>query len=141
MKHIFSCIAACLAFGCLFASTGFSQTLAFPGAQGFGRFSTGGRGGSVVYVTNLLSAGPGSFSNAVRTANGTVVFAVGGVIRLSNVVSVANNVTIAGQTAPGGGITLYGHRLSYSGANNTITRFLRVRMGNHANGLKRRNRR
>ena len=89
----------------------------------------------MVYVTNLLSAGPGSFSNAVSGANRTVVFAVGGVIRLSNVVSVANNVTIAGQTAPGGGITLYGHRLSYSGANNTITRFIRVRMGNHADGL------
>lgn len=135
IKLVLARVAACLAAGCLLASTGFSQTPAFPGAQGFGRFSTGGRGGSVVYVTNLLSAGPGSFSNAVSGANRTVVFAVGGVIRLSNVVSVANNVTIAGQTAPGGGITLYGHRLSYSGANNTITRFIRVRMGNHADGL------
>jgi autotransporter-associated beta strand protein len=71
----------------------------------------------------------------VGTANRTIVFDVGGVIRISNAVSVANNVTIAGQTAPGGGVTLYGHRLSYSGANNSITRFIRVRMGNHADGL------
>ena len=62
------------------------------------------------------------------------MFDVGGVIRISNVVSVANNVTIAGQTAPGGGVTIYGHRLSYSGANNSITRFIRARMGINGDG-------
>jgi len=107
-----------------------SQMLAFPGAQGFGRFSTGGRGGTVYHVTNLNDTGAGSFRTGATTPNTTVVFDVAGVIHISNVVSVANNVTIAGQTAPGGGITLYGSRLSYSGANNSITRFIRVRMGN-----------
>jgi len=119
----------------LLGSMAFGQLPAFPGAQGFGRFATGGRGGSVYHVTNTNDSGAGSFRTGATTPNSTIVFDVGGVIRISNVVAVANNVTIAGQTAPGGGITIYGHRLSYSGANNTITRFIRVRMGNHANGL------
>jgi hypothetical protein len=135
MKLLLIHIASCLAVSCLFAATGFSQTLAFPGAQGFGRFATGARGGTVYHVVNTNDAGAGSFRDAVSVANRTVVFDVGGVIRLSNVVSVANNVTVAGQTAPGGGVTFYGHRLSYSGANNSITRFIRVRMGNHADGV------
>jgi len=112
-----------------------AQTLAFPGAQGFGRFAAGGRGGTVYHVTNTNDAGLGSFRDAVSVANRTVVFDVGGVIRISNVVSVAKNVTIAGQTAPGGGITFYGSRLSFSGSDNAIARFIRVRMGNHADGL------
>ncbi|HEU6447596.1 MAG TPA: autotransporter-associated beta strand repeat-containing protein [Verrucomicrobiae bacterium] len=124
---------AALSFG--LATIASAQTLAFPDAQGFGKYATGGRGGSVYYVTNLNDSGPGSFRMGVTSPNRTVVFAVGGVIRLSNVVSVAKNVTIAGQTAPGGGVTLYGHRLSFSGADNSITRFIRVRMGNHANGI------
>jgi autotransporter-associated beta strand protein len=106
-----------------------AQLPAFPGADGFGRFATGGRGGTVYHVTNTNDSGPGSFRAGATTPNCTVVFDVGGVIRISNVVAVASNVTIAGQTAPGGGVTIYGYRLSYSGANNTITRFLRVRMG------------
>ena len=111
-----------------------AQLPAFPGAEGFGRFATGGRGGTVYHVTNTNDSGAGSFRTGVTSSNRTVVFDVGGVIRISNVVSVANNVTIAGQTAPAGGVTIYGHRLSYSGANNTITRFLRVRMGVHGDG-------
>ena len=107
----------------------FAQLPAFPGAEGFGRFATGGRGGTVYHVTNTNDSGAGSFRTGATTPNCTVVFDVGGVIRISNVVAVASNVTIAGQTAPGGGVSIYGYRLSYSGANNTITRFLRVRMG------------
>ena len=110
------------------------QTLAFPGAEGFGRFATGGRGGTVYHVTNLNDSGPGSFRTGATSPNRTIVFDVGGVIRISNLVDVANNVTIAGQTAPGEGITIYGHRMSYSGANNTITRFIRVRMGVNGDG-------
>ncbi len=106
-----------------------AQLPAFPGAEGFGRFATGGRGGTVYHVTNTNDSGAGSFRTGATTPNCTVVFDVGGVIRISNVVAVASNVTIAGQTAPGGGVSIYGYRLSYSGANNTITRFLRVRMG------------
>ncbi len=131
---LFASIAALLAGLPVFCGTGNAQTPAFPGAQGFGQFATGGRGGTVYHVTNLNDSGAGSFRTGVTSSNRTVVFDVGGVIRISNVVAVANNVTIAGQTAPGDGITIYGHRLSYSGANNSITRFLRVRMGIHGDG-------
>jgi len=111
-----------------------AQLPAFPGAQGFGQFATGGRGGTVYHVTNTNDSGAGSFRTGVGTANRTIVFDVGGVIRISSLVAVANNVTIAGQTAPGGGVTIYGHRLSYSGANNSITRFIRARMGVNGDG-------
>ncbi|WP_376888268.1 pectate lyase [Belliella marina] len=113
---------------CLFheAST---QQLAFPGAEGFGRFATGGRGAEVYHVTNLNDSGPGSFRDAVSQPNRTVVFEVGGVIEIKNRIVVSPNITIAGQTAPGEGITVYGNGVSYSDANNTITRFIRYRMG------------
>ena len=102
---------------------------AFPGAAGFGANARGGRGGSVYIVTNLNDSGPGSFRDAVSQPNRYVVFAVGGVIRINSRISVAPNLTIAGQTAPGEGITIYGNGLSFSNANNTVTRYLRVRMG------------
>ncbi len=116
------------------AVPGLAQIPAFPGAQGFGQYAAGGRGGTVYHVTNTNDTGAGSFRTGVASPNRTVVFDVGGVIRISNAVSVASNVTIAGQTAPGGGITIYGHRLSYSGANNSITRFIRARMGINGDG-------
>ena len=106
-----------------------AQQLAFPGAEGFGRFATGGRGGKVYHVTNLNDTGSGSFRDAVSSPNRIVVFDVAGVIRLKSRVSVSKNIYIAGQTAPGEGITLYGNGLSFSGASNTICRYLRVRMG------------
>ena len=102
---------------------------AFPGAAGFGANARGGRGGSVYIVTNLNDSGPGSFRDAVSQPNRYVVFAVGGVIRINSRITVAPNLTIAGQTAPGEGITIYGNGLSFSNANNTVTRYLRVRMG------------
>lgn len=113
----------------LISTFSYAQQLAFPGAEGFGRFATGGRGGEVYKVTNLDDAGPGSFRDAVSQPNRTVVFDVGGVIRIKSRIVVRENITIAGQTAPGEGITIYGNGLSYSGANNTITRYIRVRMG------------
>ena len=106
-----------------------AQTLAFPGAEGFGRFATGGRGGSVYHVTNLNDTGEGSFRYAVSKPNRIVVFDVAGVIRISSRVSVAANLYIAGQTAPGEGVTIYGNGISFSNANNTICRYLRVRQG------------
>lgn len=106
-----------------------AQQLAFPSAEGFGRFATGGRGGTVYHVTNLNDSGVGSFRDAVSVANRTVVFDVGGIIRINERIIVKNNITIAGQTAPGGGICIYGNGLSFSNANNTIVRHIRIRMG------------
>lgn len=103
--------------------------LAFPGAEGFGAQSTGGRGGSVYVVTNLNDSGTGSLRDAVSKSNRIVVFAVGGLITIKSRIVVSSHVTIAGQTAPGEGITVYGNGISYSGASNTITRYIRFRMG------------
>lgn len=103
--------------------------LAFPGAQGWGRFATGGRLGQVYHVTNLNDAGAGSFRDAVSQPNRIVVFDVAGVINISSRVTFARNLYIAGQTAPGEGVTLYGDGVSFSGADNLICRYLRVRMG------------
>lgn len=106
-----------------------AQQLAFPGAEGFGRYATGGRTGSVYHVTNLNDDGPGSFRDAVSRPNRIVVFDVAGIIRINSRISVSPNLYIAGQTAPGEGVTIYGNGLSFSGADNTICRYLRVRMG------------
>lgn len=83
-----------------------AQQLAFPTAEGFGRFATGARGGAVYHVTHLGDSGPGSFRDAVSQPNRTVVFDVGGVIRIGERFAVAPNTTIAGQTAPGDGLSL-----------------------------------
>ncbi|MDN3669468.1 hypothetical protein QWY93_09005 [Echinicola jeungdonensis] len=77
----------------------FAQQLAFPGAEGFGRYATGGRGGEVYKVTNLNDEGLGSFRDAVSQPNRTVIFEVGGVIRINSRIVVSKNITIAGQTA------------------------------------------
>ena len=106
-----------------------AQQLAFPGAEGFGKYATGGRTGTVYHVTNLNDSGSGSFRDAVSKPNRIVVFDVAGVIRINSRVAVSKNIYIAGQTAPGEGITIYGNGLSFSNADNTICRYLRVRMG------------
>lgn len=106
-----------------------AQQRSFPGAEGFGRYATGGRNGSVYIVTNLNDAGAGSFRDAVSQPNRIVVFEVGGIIKISSRIVVSSNITIAGQTAPGDGIVIYGNGISFSGASNTICRYLRVRMG------------
>lgn len=108
----------------------FGQTLAFPGAQGFGQYATGGRNGSVYHVTSLADDGSaGTFRVAVGSPNRIIVFDVGGYINLGSAVSAASNLTIAGQTAPGGGIGLQGAELSFYGRTNIICRHLRVRQG------------
>ncbi len=107
-----------------------SDVRAFPSAEGYGAYATGGRGGRVIHVTNLANSGPGSFRDAA-TASGprTIVFDVGGTIELSSPVTISNgDLTIAGQTAPGGGITLRGDGLAIRGSN-VIIRYIRVRRG------------
>lgn len=106
-----------------------AQQLAFPGAEGFGKYATGGRNGSVYHVTNLKDSGAGSLRDAVSQPNRIVVFDVAGVIKLESRLVFKNNLYVAGQTAPGEGITVYGNGVSFSGANNTIVRYLRFRMG------------
>jgi hypothetical protein len=103
--------------------------LAFPGAQGFGKHATGARNGVVYHVTNLNDAGAGSFRDAVGTPNRFVIFDVGGYIQLATAVSVKSNITIAGQTAPGGGIGFRGGEISFANSSNIICRFIRVRPG------------
>jgi hypothetical protein len=102
---------------------------AFPGAEGFGRDALGGRGGDVCHVTTLSDAGPGSLRNCLTEGNRTIVFDVGGWITLeSNLGVTQNNVTIAGQTAPGTGIGIRGGKVSVAG-DHIVMRYLRVRRG------------
>lgn len=106
-----------------------AQQLAFPGALGWGRFATGGRAGSVYHVTNLNDSGSGSLRDAVSQPNRIVVFDVSGVIKLNSRLVFAKNLTVAGQTAPGEGVVVYGDAVSFSGADNSIVRYMRFRMG------------
>ena len=102
---------------------------AFPEALGFGAYATGGRTGSVYHVTNLNDNGSGSFRDAVSSSNRIVVFDVGGYIQLDSAVLIANNTTIAGQTAPGEGIGFRAGELSCANHSNIIMRYLRIRPG------------
>lgn len=109
-----------------------AQTLAFPEAAGWGRFALGARATSsptVYHVTNLNDSGSGSLRDAVSQPNRIVVFDVSGVIKISSRMIFSKNLYIAGQTAPGEGITVYGNGVSFSGASNIICRYLRIRMG------------
>ncbi|ACQ81604.1 hypothetical protein Bcav_3362 [Beutenbergia cavernae DSM 12333] len=102
---------------------------AFPGAEGCGRWVTGGRGGSVYVVTTLADSGPGSLRDAVSASNRTVVFAVSGTIELASRLDIkGSNVTVAGQTAPGDGICIAGYPTRVAGSN-VVVRYLRCRMG------------
>ncbi|KFF03514.1 pectate lyase family protein [Flavobacterium reichenbachii] len=105
--------------------------LAFPGAEGYGRYAVGGRGGKVVEVTNLNDDGSGSLRDAINQEIGprTIVFNVSGNIKLaSRLVANQPYITIAGQTAPGEGITISRAPLGLTG-NDGVVRFLKVRIG------------
>jgi len=108
--------------------------LAFPTAEGYGRFAIGGRGGRVLHVTNLNDSGPGSLREAVEaTGPRTVVFDVSGLISLkSKLIFRSENefLTIAGQTAPGKGICIRNYTFGGLGGRDTIIRFIRLRLGN-----------
>jgi pectate lyase len=107
--------------------------VAFPGAEGAGALSRGGRGGRVIRVTNLEDAGEGSLRAAVEAKGPrTIVFDVGGTIRLTRPLVVRNGqVTIAGQTAPGGGITLRDRHFEIA-ADDVVVRYIRSRLGDAA---------
>lgn len=122
-------LAAMMSHAFASADTPLQPLPAFPGAEGFGALATGGRGGAVYRVTTLADDGPGSFRDAVSEPHRTVVFDIGGVIRLASDIVVSDHVTIAGETAPGEGICLYGHSVSLSRRTNVIVRYLRFRQG------------
>jgi pectate lyase len=111
------------------------QQLAFPGAEGFGAYSKGGRGGKVIYVTNLEDSGQGSLRWAVEQEGPrTIVFAVSGTIELRDELDIEHPyITIAGQTAPGDGICLKGRTLRIA-THDVIVRYLRVRLGDGTRG-------
>ncbi|HEV8286034.1 MAG TPA: pectate lyase [Chitinophagaceae bacterium] len=105
------------------------KPIAFPGAEGFGKYTTGGRGGKIFIVSNLNDDGPGSFRDAVEAKEKRIiVFAASGTIHLNSKLSIKGDVTIAGQTTPGDGICLADNSVSLGG-DNIIVRYLRFRMG------------
>ncbi|MCA9212476.1 MAG: hypothetical protein KDB27_05395 [Planctomycetales bacterium] len=129
------CIRAGLMWAslCFSVATAAEQPLAFPGAEGWGRFATGGRGGDVYAVTNLNDDGPGSLRDAVSTGHRTVVFRVSGTIDLKSLLVVDQpNITIAGQSAPGDGICLRRFPLLIRRTHDIIVRYLRIRVGDEA---------
>lgn len=108
----------------------YAQSMAFPGAEGCGKYTTGGRGGEVVYVTNLNDEGPGSLRHALRmNVPRIIVFSVSGTLFIKSKLDVSHgNFTMAGQSAPGDGICIAGDGVDIE-ADNIIIRYVRFRPG------------
>ena len=126
---------AALLLTCNTALVAQNKTIAFPGAEGFGRYTTGGRGGKVYHVTTLEDNGKTSLVGSLRWANAqsgprTIVFDVSGTIMLKSGLRISKNTTIAGQTAPGDGICIANYPVTLD--ENVIVRYVRFRLGNEA---------
>lgn len=121
---VFSLLLTCL------TATAQDKYFAFPGAEGFGRYATGGRGGVVRHVTNLNDSGTGSLRAALNgTAKKIIIFDVSGTIHLKSELHITSNTTVAGQSAPGDGICIADYPCDIKG-NNVIVRYMRFRLGN-----------
>ncbi len=110
----------------------YAQIPAFPGAEGFGKLSLGARAVAnpqIYHVTNLNDSGSGSLRDAISQPGRVIVFDVAGIIKINSRLIFSSNLTIAGQTAPGDGVSVYGNGVSFSGAKNVIVRYMRFRMG------------
>ncbi|KAB8127674.1 pectinesterase [Gracilibacillus oryzae] len=135
--YIVICLIVCFsifpAYSPVSEATEEKELLAFPGAEGFGQYSKGGRGGEVYHVTSYELTGPGTFHDALTTAGDTprtIVFDISGEITIPQII-VRNkaNITIAGQTAPGDGVTIKGNNVRFVDSHDIIIRYMRFRLG------------
>ena len=137
MKYLSKTFALALCITCSVSSMAQEKQLAFPGAEGFGRYTTGGRGGNVYHVTTLEDDGKTSTKGTLRWANAqagprTIVFDVSGTIQLKSALKLNANTTLAGQTAPGDGICIAGYQVTLN--KNNIIRYVRFRPGDENGG-------